>query len=208
MTTTGAMTNANGALILLPGHDDDPAAFEAPAAAIAPAGWQVRIPLAPAELGHGRAWFESDDDGTPDLAQVRASLALLDATIAEVADRGVPAERIALVGYSQGAAIALLWALRAHVPTGDRTPTTVGALAAIAGWLPSFDGIEVDIERCRANRVLVGHGADDDVVPLPAGRSVARLLERHAIPTTFVELEVGHDLEPFLVTLAGWLTPS
>ncbi len=199
-----AAPGAPGAVIVLHGHDDDPAAFVGPATAIAPPGWQVVVPTGPVEIGAGRAWFSSDEQGAADGGQVETSLALIDALIDGLVATGVDPPRISLVGYSQGAALALLWALRTR-PRAMGPDRSIGALAVVAGWLPTIDGIDVDPAACRAARVFVGHGADDQVVPLPAGRSVARLLERHATPVTFVELEVDHTLAPFLDELEAWL---
>ena len=78
-----------------------------------------------------RAWY--DIFGTPqarreDEAGLRESQALVEALIARERERGVPASRIVLMGFSQGCAMTLLTGLR-H---GERLAGLVG----LSGYLP------------------------------------------------------------------------
>jgi predicted esterase len=186
-----------GTLILLHGDDDDPGAFLAPARRMAPDGFDVIVPEGPVRQGSRASWWETDEHGAPDHRQVATSVALVDDLVASNADDGA----VVLAGFSQGAALALLWALRGDAPAG----APVDGLAAVAGWLPTVDGIDVAPASCRAERVLIAHGADDDVVPLPLGRSVARLLERHHHEVRFVERDVRHVLDPWVDDVRAWL---
>ena len=55
-------------------------------------------------------------------------------------------------------------------------------------------------------RVLVVHGADDDVVAVQQGRSAARYLERHGVSVRYVERAGGHHLGPEAVDqVAHWI---
>ncbi len=50
------------------------------------------------------------------------------------------------------------------------------------------------------------HGTDDDVVIVQQGRSAARLLERHGVAVTYVELPGGHHLgDAADARVAAWL---
>ena len=51
--------------------------------------------------------------------------------------------------------------------------------------------------------MLIAHGRDDDVVPFPLGRSVARLLERQGHTVTFVARDTGHDPTRARAPVAG-----
>lgn len=196
-------------LIFLHGHDDDPRPFVAAAERLAAGGLDPIVPTGPVGTGPRRSWWEGTPDGNPDPDQVRAALAAVDAIVDAIvaarftatATNADPAPVI-LAGFSQGAALALLWTLRAGAPA-----TSITALVAVAGWLPDVDGIDLDPAACRARRVLIAHGEGDDVVPLPLGRSVARLLERHQVDTTFIERPVGHELAPFVDPVRAWITP-
>src|SRR3546814_3981820 len=66
-----------------------------------------------------RAWYDIigfDARAPQDEAGIRASIAATEALIAREHERGVPSERIILIGFSQGGAIALSAGLR-HAQT-------------------------------------------------------------------------------------------
>jgi phospholipase/carboxylesterase len=108
---------------------------------------------------------------------------------------------IVVLGYSQGAAVALALALAAS--SGWR-PTAVVALAA---WLPHEPGLDWDLTAAEHAhlRVLLVHGTHDEVVPAAQGRSAHRLLARHGIETSYRELETAHQLAPLAEAAREWL---
>lgn len=79
-------------------------------------------------------------------------------------ERGVPAERIVLAGFSQGGAIAL------H--TGLRYPQRLGGVLALSTYLPLHDCFST--EASTANKetpILMCHGREDPVLPIALGTS-------------------------------------
>lgn len=198
-------------VVLLHGHDDDPDRFADLAAGLVPPAASVVVPRGPLATGGGRAaWFESVD-GEPDPDQVAQALGAVDEAVAAAGP-----EPVVLGGFSQGAALALLWLVGTRpLPAGhadtartETAGTAVGRIAglfAIAGWIPDVAGVDLDLGRAAGTPVLVGHGEDDEVVPAPLGRGAARALERHAADVTRAERPVGHSLEPFLPDLRAWL---
>jgi len=202
----------DGTLILLHGHGDEPEACARTAARLAPDGFTIVVPTGALREDDRASWWQNDADGVPDAAQVEAALAHIDELIDEHARSDTP---VIVAGFSQGAALALLWALRDPAAVAQPTGATgnpsdrvdhVDGLVAVAGWLPTVDGVEIDPAACRARRVLIAHGTDDEVVPLPLGRATARLLERHHREVTFVEREAGHDLEAFVDDVRAWIS--
>jgi phospholipase/carboxylesterase len=188
-------------LVLLHGHDDDPATTRTVARAMGGAGWEVVVPQGPVTTnGARRAWWRNDDDGAPIDADVADAVAIVDDVVRAVAG-GAP---VLLGGFSQGGALALALALRAGVPD-DLGGTLAGAFA-VGSWLPDLAGLEPDVARAAGARlpVLIGHGADDEAVPLLLGRSAARLLHRSGVPVTYVQLDVGHELGPFAAAIGRW----
>lgn len=188
-------------LILLHGHDDDPDAAVPLARSMAGVAWNVVVPHGPVATGDGRrAWWRSDDDGAPVDADVAEAVAIVD----DVVRRHAGVTPVVLGGFSQGGALALVLALRASTP-GDLDDAVAGAFA-VGAWLPDLVGLEPDLARTAEQRlpVLVGHGEDDEAVPLMLGRSAARLLDRAGVPVTYVQLEVGHELAPFVHSVAPW----
>jgi len=190
------------AIVFLHGYDDDPAVGARHAAGWAPKGTEVVAPVGPVATPNGAGWYRSDELGLPDRDDVEAALAIVSDAISALADHGVPTGSVILAGFSQGAALALAWALR-ETPR----PTPVAGLVAVAGWLPDVESIGLG-SSCAAAAVLFAHGEDDEVVPLPLGRSVARLLDRRGVPVTFVEQPVGHTLEPFAPDIRAWIADA
>jgi phospholipase/carboxylesterase len=88
---------------------------------------------------------------------LRASQAMVDALIdAEIA-RGIPASRIVLAGFSQGAAMTLM--------TGLRHPVRLGGLMVLSGYLPL--AAQLSAERHALNLdvpIFMVHGSYDPVI--------------------------------------------
>ena len=96
-----------------------------------------------------------DDDVLVHERQVHA---LLDREV----ERGVPAGRIVLAGFSQGCAIALL--------AGLRYPRRLAGIAGLSGYLPL--AATTAAERHAANAatpIFLAHGRDDPMVVLARG---------------------------------------
>jgi phospholipase/carboxylesterase len=112
-----------------------------------------------------RAWY--DITGTQiadrqDEAGIRASIVQLEALIAREVERGIPARRILLAGFSQGAAMALSGGLR-HAQR-------LAGVIALSGYLPLQQ--QFLTERAPANAdvpIFMGHGSVDPVVPQTLG---------------------------------------
>jgi phospholipase/carboxylesterase len=101
-------------------------------------------------------------------------------------------DRVALVGFSQGATVAL------DAATSGRWP--VVAAVALSGRLASPEPLRA----ARRTQVLVVHGAVDPVVPVAEAKyATARLaaagvaVRRHILPGA------GHEIVPEAVRLAG-----
>ncbi len=82
-------------------------------------------------------------------------------------------------------------------------------LFSISGFLLHAETVDYDIAGLAAGgtRTLVVHGADDEVVAVQQGRSVARLLERRGVPVAYVEVDGDHHLGTIAVdALDAWLS--
>jgi predicted esterase len=84
-------------------------------------------------------------------------------------DAGIPAEKIVLGGFSQGAALSLY--------VGYGLQQRLAGVVALSGY-----GVRVDEQRENAKlpnrpRVFIGHGLLDDVVPFASGDEIAGVLK-------------------------------
>ncbi len=128
-----------------------------------------------------RAWYDilhldlggAGTSGIPreDEKGLRSSQAMVDALVdAEIAN-GIPASRILLAGFSQGAAMTLL--------TGLRQRSRLAGLIALSGYLPL--STQLATERSASNHdvpIFMAHGSYDPVVRIErALQSRDRLIE-------------------------------
>jgi len=161
------------------GHDFVPVARELELSAVGGARFVFpHAPMRPVTLNGGyvmRAWY--DILGTPgarqeDEAGLRQSLSEIEALIARERERGMPARRIVLMGFSQGCAMTLLTGLR-H---GER----LGGLVGLSGYLPL--AAQTAAERSPANAdvpIFLAHGREDPIVGIDralASRDALRAL--------------------------------
>ena len=124
--------------------------------------------------GPGHQWF-SLRDRTPAVMNAGACHAtpLLDATIdAECARLGLPASRVAMAGFSQGAMMVLY--------AGLRRPTPPAAILAYSGALLDTPALAAEVQGHPP--VLLVHGESDDVVPFAQGPAAEATLRRLGVP--------------------------
>lgn len=112
----------------------------------------------------------------------------------ELARLGLPGDRLALVGFSQGTMMSLYCGLRRNVPPAG----IVGFSGALVGGERLADEI-----RCTPPVMLV-HGDSDDVVPIEAMFSAASGLAAANVSVQWhICRGLGHGIDPEGVKIAG-----
>lgn len=168
--------------------------------------WQPIIPKAeflaahapfPCEnLARGRQWFNVEDR-SPDkiFAGIRATAPLLDAFLDELlAKRRLDDSRLALVGFSQGAMMAL------HI--GLRREKQIAGVVAFSGALHGVEALAAEVHS--RPPVLLVHGEDDAVVPFSSLAQAKSALEGAGVPAKAVPRPgLGHFIDDEGVSLAG-----
>jgi len=104
----------------------------------------------------------------------------------ELKSHGLGEDRLLIVGFSQGAMMAL------HV--GLRRKHPIAGIIGISGMLVDPGGLEAEI----TNRppVLLIHGTADDVVPFRSLDSAAQALNAAGVPVaTHVSHGLGHSVD-------------
>jgi len=137
----------------------------------------------------GRQWFDIADRTPARLeAGLRHAAGILDDfTQAKLAELGLGGDRLALMGFSQGAMVALFAGLRGAVPAPASILAYSGALLA-----PESFAAEVTARP----PVLLVHGEADEVVPAMASRQAARALQAAAVPhELLLRPDLGHGLD-------------
>lgn len=164
----------------------------------------LRAPYEAEPMGH--AWYALDwrtSPPTPRLDEAERSRAALAAFLPEVVARlGADPARVFLLGFSQGAVMALAVAL-------TRPDLVRGVVAHSARLLPLLERPEgrASPEALRRLDVLVLHGADDDVIPVENGRAIREALAPAlGDRITYAEHDAGHFVtEASLADVAAWL---
>ena len=145
-------------------------------------------PVRPVTINNGmamRAWYDikgTDIASRQDETGVRASVVQLDALIAREGERGVPAERVFLAGFSQGGAIVLAG--------GVRHAKALAGIVALSTYLPIAEKTSADRHAANAQvPIFMAHGSHDPVVPQPLGtlsrdhlRSLGYTVDWHTYP--------------------------
>jgi len=127
-------------------------------------------PVRPVTINGGhrmRAWFDVagfDRRAPQDERGIRESHEAISALVARERERGIPASRILVAGFSQGGAMALF--------TGLRFAERLGGVVALSTFLPLADTAAAEAHPANAAlRVFMAHGRFDPIVPQPLGES-------------------------------------
>lgn len=162
-------------------------------------------PVRPVTINGGmamRAWYDivsltsgrdHDQQGIADSIDRAAAL------VRREIDRGVPARRIVVAGFSQGGAIALQMALR--------FPRRLAGLAALSTYLLLHDRLAGEAHEANQGLpVFVGHGTQDPMVPVQLGEMAAEHLRSLAYEVEFHRYPMPHAVCPEEVAdLVAWL---
>jgi phospholipase/carboxylesterase len=144
----------------------------------------------------GRQWF-SLQDRSPEklLAGLREAGAILDGFFDELlVSRGLSESRLALAGFSQGAATALFAALHRQ--------KQIAGVAAFSGALPGAAYLRGEI--ASKPPILLVHGEADAVVPFQAMANAKAVLEAAGVSVKAVARPgLGHAIDEAGIALAG-----
>jgi phospholipase/carboxylesterase len=165
-------------VILLHGLGDSGDGWAPVAPHLVQTGWpQVRFvfphaPMSPVTINGGtrmRSWYDivdlDDFDLRADEAGLARSAAAVEALIEREAQRGVPASRLVLAGFSQGGAVTLTHGLRRAEP--------LAGLVALSTYLPMAAKVITEARRGTPLPVFMAHGSHDPMVPIRAGEKAA-----------------------------------
>jgi phospholipase/carboxylesterase len=162
-------------------------------------------PVMPVTINNGyrmRAWYDilgTELQGLQDEEGLRRSQQLVVELIEREEQRGIPAGRIVLAGFSQGCAMSLL--------AGLRYPRRLAGIAGMSGYLPLAQ--HTAAERSEANRdtpVFLAHGTMDDIVVFPRGEATRDALQALGQPVEWHAYPMGHSVcKEEIRDLEAWL---
>lgn len=148
-------------------------------------------PVIPVTINGGyqmRAWYDirnADLSQREDEAGVRQSAQQVEQLIQDEIEKGIPADKIILAGFSQGGAIAL------HLAT--RLDKKLAGIIALSTYLTIPDTIAD--EQSDANldtAIFMAHGQQDPVVPIQRGQYSAKVLEENGFRVQWSDYPMPH----------------
>ncbi len=150
-----------------------------------------------------RAWYDIRDfdlANRADLEGVDESVAQVEALIAREAERGIPAQRLLLAGFSQGGAITLAAGLARAQP--------LAGLIALSTYLPM--PLTLAQQRLQpqaaAQPLFMAHGSFDPVVPVAAGEAGMQALRSFGFDPQWQRYPMQHQVcAEEIADLADWM---
>lgn len=142
----------------------------------------LRAPL-PHPGGSGRQWYDLQQPNWPQLPAARTHLRQRLETLAS----DIPLEQTVLLGFSQGAAMAL------DVSTSGAGLPLAGLISCSGyphpDWQPGAQTIK---------KILLTHGEQDPVVPYGASEALQEQLRHGGIDTDLISFAGGHTIDSSL----------
>lgn len=149
-----------------------------------------------------RSWYDilSMDNNGREISrdELRSSVDSISAIIQAQTAAGIAPERILLVGFSQGGAVAY--------ETGLTYPQKIGGIAAMSTYLPRHLD-EVAPSAVKDLPIIALHGTMDDVVSLAMGESAVEQLSKVGYKPQWKTFPMGHEVSiESLNTLGRWMS--
>lgn len=154
----------------------------------------LRAPL-PHPSGSGRQWYDLQQPNWPQLPLARTQLR--ERLLALATE--VPLQQTVLLGFSQGAAMAL------DVATAGSGMPLAGLISCSGyphpGWQPTAASLP---------KILLTHGEQDPVVPFAASQALERSLAEAGGSVRRIAFPGGHCIDPDLIAtmrdflVSGW----
>ncbi|EJF62227.1 Phospholipase/carboxylesterase [Dichomitus squalens LYAD-421 SS1] len=142
------------------------------------------------------SWFDIYEFGSinarEDETGMLQTVHSLNQLITAEVDAGVPANRIVLGGFSQGAGMTLL--------TGLTNERRLAGLAVLSGWLPLRNKVKAMLsDHAKKLPVFWGHGEDDPIVGFDKATMSLQFLQQIGIPKVEPEkvLEGGIEFHAY-----------
>ena len=150
-------------------------------------------PVRPVTINGGmamRAWYDikSLDFGSrADLEGVVESAELVSALLEQEIQRGVPAERIVLAGFSQGGVIAL------HLAA--RTEHKLAGVLALSTYMCEPDKLATEGNDVnKTTPIMMAHGQHDEVVPMFLGHAAYNTLKSNGYQVSWQDYMMQHNV--------------
>jgi phospholipase/carboxylesterase len=144
------------------------------------------FPRAPykADSGKGYSWFSGTDETGWDIEKTRVGIHQL---LTDIRSEGFSPKNIFLIGFSQGASLAMEIALR--------LPFAIGGIVPIAGFIKFKDALANEAtEESKNTPVLLLHGNQDEIIHVTASEKAHEFFKERSNPVYFKRYDGGHKI--------------
>ncbi len=162
-------------------------------------------PMRPVTVNNGyvmRAWYDIKSftpSGRADVAGTTESSQRVAEYLERESQRGVPAARVVLAGFSQGGAVALY--------AGLRYRERLAGILAMSCYLPFPEKLKAEKSAANADvPILLCHGRSDPVVPISMGIEARDDLEANGYAPEWRDYPMQHSVSmEEIADVARWL---
>lgn len=184
--TLSTSEKPNKAIIGIHGWTGDEYVFEPVAKLLKIKDAQWHFPRAPykADSQKGNSWFGGNDKDGWEFDKTFDGMNNL---LSEIQTSGYKNSNIFLIGFSQGACLAIDFALRLPFP--------IGGIIPIAGFIKFKTQLLNDATIESINTpILLMHGNKDEIIPIKAGRTANEILLDRGHPIYFETYDSHHKI--------------
>ena len=174
------------AIIALHGWTGDEFVFEPVAKMLKIKNAKWFFPRAPyrAEKKEGNSWFSGNDEQGWNYSKTMSGI---EGLLRQILDSGFIPKNIYIIGFSQGACLAMEYALR--------MPFSIGGIVPIAGFIKFKDRLINDMNRAsQSTKVLLLHGRDDKIVLINESRKSLNILKELGYDAILKSYNSGHKI--------------
>ena len=174
------------AIIAIHGWKGDEYVFEQVAKLINLENSEWFFPRAPykADSGNGNSWFGGNDEAGWEFDKTFDGMNNL---INKIQKKGYSPSKIFLIGFSQGACLAIDFALRLQF--------SIGGIVAIAGFIKFKERFLSEASNESDDTpILLMHGKQDDIIPIKAGETAYNILLEKGNPIHFERYNAKHKI--------------
>jgi phospholipase/carboxylesterase len=161
-------------------------------------------PIRPVTLNRGMpmpAWFDIHEIAPAakyDIEGIEKAYQQISELIEDQHQQGIDYKNIALIGFSQGGALALYTALRFQ--------KMLAGVAGLSTYLPMIQPLKDAISAHQHLPIFLAHGNQDPIVPIEAGYMTEELLKSEGYPVDWHTYPMAHQVcSQEINDIAAWL---
>lgn len=148
-----------------------------------------------------RGWYDIYEDISPEAPQdedaILESVNIVNMLVEHELERGIPADRIVLAGFSQGGAVVLYAGLTAT--------QQLGGILALSTYLPLMQHFEDNSEK-QVPPIFMAHGEQDPVIPLEFAQRSKEKLAKLGAQIDWNTYQMPHSVHPEeVMAIREWL---